>query len=120
MKQRKQTISLNTFSWALLVIPKLNSIMVKRICIVGSGPSGLACIKSCLEEGLDVVSYDKSDFIGGLWYYHDEDVDGVASVARSTIINTSKEMSAYSDFPPPGEFPNYMHNSKMVSSFNLL
>lgn len=33
---------------------------------------------------------------------------------KSTIINSSKEMSALSDYPPPKEAPNYMHNSKMV------
>ena len=25
----------------------------------------------------------------------------------STVINTSKEMLAYSDFPPPAEWPNF-------------
>jgi dimethylaniline monooxygenase (N-oxide forming) len=29
---------------------------------------------------------------------------------QSTVINTSKEMTAYSDFPPPAEAANYMHN----------
>lgn len=27
---------------------------------------------------------------------------------RSTVINTSKEMTAYSDFPPPDYAANYM------------
>lgn len=30
---------------------------------------------------------------------------------ESTIVNTSKEMFAYSDFPPPAEWPNWMHHS---------
>lgn len=33
---------------------------------------------------------------------------------KSTIINTSKEMTAYSDFPPPAEEPNFMHNRAML------
>lgn len=36
---------------------------------------------------------------------------------RSTVINTSKEMTAYSDFPPEKHVANYMHNSEM---FNYL
>lgn len=32
---------------------------------------------------------------------------------KSTVINTSKEMTAYSDFPPLEGTPNYMHNSIM-------
>lgn len=90
----------------------------KRICIIGGGPSGLTAIKQCLDEGHDVVCYERSDNIGGLWYYREDTGDGVASVAKSTIINTSKEFSAFSDFPPPENFPNYMHNSNMVIKKN--
>ena len=85
-----------------------------RIGIIGGGASGATACKACLEEGFDVVVYEKTDNTGGLWRYRDEVMDGVASVAKTTIINTSKEMSAFSDFPPPPEFPNFMHNTKMV------
>ncbi|CAL1277340.1 unnamed protein product [Larinioides sclopetarius] len=91
----------------------------KRIAIIGAGPSGLTAIKSCKEEGFIPVCYERNGVPGGLWRYHDEDIEGVASVMRTTIINTSKEMSAFSDFPPPKEFPNFMHNSKMLEYFML-
>lgn len=93
--------------------------MAKNICVIGSGASGLTAIKTCLEEGFDVTCYEQSNFIGGLWKYRDQDEDGLASVARTTIINSSKEMSAYSDFPPPPEFANYMHNTAMHAYFEL-
>ncbi|KHJ84825.1 hypothetical protein OESDEN_15456 [Oesophagostomum dentatum] len=32
---------------------------------------------------------------------------------KSTVINTSKEMTAYSDFPPEPSMANFMHNSEM-------
>lgn len=89
---------------------------VKRICVIGAGCSGLTTIRQLRDEGLDVVCFERSDAIGGLWYYKEKTEDGVASVARSTIINTSKEFSAFSDFPPPAHFPNFMHNSYMVSA----
>ena len=88
-----------------------------RIGIIGGGASGMTATKACLEEGFHVVVYEKTDRTGGLWRYRDEDMDGIASVMKSTIINSSKEMSAFSDFPPPPEFPNYMHNTKMVIIF---
>ncbi|XP_055930490.1 flavin-containing monooxygenase 5-like [Argiope bruennichi] len=91
----------------------------KRICVIGGGSSGLAAIKCCLEENLDVVCYEKGESFGGLWRYHSDDVDGKPSVMKSTVINTSKEMSAFSDFPPPEEFANFMHNSSMVEYFRL-
>ncbi|EYB96034.1 hypothetical protein Y032_0154g3001 [Ancylostoma ceylanicum] len=36
---------------------------------------------------------------------------------KSTVINSSKEMSAYSDFPPKPEAANYMHNQKLLEYF---
>ena len=86
-----------------------------RIAVIGAGASGMTATKACLEEGLQVVVYEKTRFTGGLWRYHEDDVNGIASVAKSTIINSSKEMSAFSDFPPPKEYPNYMHNTMMVN-----
>ena len=38
---------------------------------------------------------------------------------KSTVINTSKEMMCYSDFPIPKEFPNYMHNTKVIEYFKM-
>lgn len=87
----------------------------KRVCVVGAGPSGLTSIRQLRDEGIEAVCYEKSDSLGGLWCYRDEVVEGLPSVARTTIVNTSKEYAAFSDFPPPDHFPNYMHNTIMVS-----
>jgi len=91
----------------------------KRVCIIGAGASGLVSMKVAQEENLRIVCYERSSWIGGLWKYRDEDDSKLASVTRSTIINSSKEMSSYSDFSPPAEFPNYMHNSLMHEYFEL-
>ncbi|GIY90825.1 flavin-containing monooxygenase 5 [Caerostris darwini] len=88
--------------------------MSKRICIVGGGASGLTAIKACLEQNLTPVCYEWTKYLGGLWRYREDDIHGLGSVMKSTIINSSKEVSAFSDFPPPKEYPNYMHNSKMI------
>lgn len=86
----------------------------KRICIIGGGASGITAAKACIEEGHDYVIYEMYHTFGGLWRYRDEDINGLASVAAATIINSSKEMSAFSDFPPREHYPNYMHNSRMI------
>ena len=88
---------------------------MRRVAVIGAGPSGLASIKSCKEYGLDVVCLERSNSLGGLWYYREKVEHGVGSVARMTIYNSSKEASAYSDFPAPDDFPNYMHRSYVVS-----
>lgn len=86
----------------------------KRICIIGGGASGITAAKACIEEGHDFVIFEMYKELGGLWRYRDDDVNGLGSVAAATIINSSKEMSAFSDFPPDPKYPNYMHNTKMV------
>uniref|UniRef100_A0A914WW04 Flavin-containing monooxygenase n=1 Tax=Plectus sambesii TaxID=2011161 RepID=A0A914WW04_9BILA len=89
----------------------------KKVAIIGAGASGLPAIKVCLEDGFEPVCFEKSGDIGGLWRYKPGECDGEASVMKSTVINSSKEMTAYSDFPPPPDFANYMHNTKMLEYF---
>ncbi|XP_059165641.1 flavin-containing monooxygenase 5-like [Physella acuta] len=91
----------------------------KRIAVIGAGASGLPAIKSCLDEGLTPVCFEKSNYIGGLWHYTDEPVDGQACVMKSTVINTSKEMMCYSDFPMPEHYPVFMHNTQVYKYYKL-
>ena len=60
-----------------------------------------------------------TEFTGGLWRYHEDDVIGIAEIPKSTIINSSKEISSFSDFQTPKKFPNYMHNIMMVSQLQM-
>ena len=40
-----------------------------RVAVIGSGVSGLAAMKSCLDEGLQPTCFERSDSLGGLWRY---------------------------------------------------
>ncbi|XP_056337117.1 flavin-containing monooxygenase 5-like [Danio aesculapii] len=93
--------------------------MAKRVAIIGGGTSGLACIKCCLDEGLEPVCFETSDDIGGLWRFKENPDPDRASIYHSLIINTSKEMMCYSDYPIPAHFPNYMHNSLIMEYFRM-
>ncbi|XP_052092344.1 flavin-containing monooxygenase 5-like [Mytilus californianus] len=90
-----------------------------KVAIIGAGTSGIAAIKCCVDEGLRPTCYERTHDIGGLWRYTDEVTEGQACVMKSTIINTSKEMMCYSDFPIPAEYPIFMHNSYVQKYFNL-
>nr|XP_061834242.1 flavin-containing monooxygenase 5-like isoform X2 [Nerophis lumbriciformis] len=93
--------------------------MSRRVAIIGAGSSGLACIKCCLDEGLEPVCFESSDDIGGLWRFKDHPESDRASIYHSVIINTSKEMMCYSDYPIPAHFPNYMHNTLIMDYFRM-
>jgi len=90
-----------------------------KIAIIGAAASGLPAIKCCLDEGLQPVCFERTDDIGGLWNWQEKPTDGRSTVMKSTIINSSKETSFYSDFLVPADYPNYMHNKKVLSYLRL-
>ncbi|XP_060074733.1 dimethylaniline monooxygenase [N-oxide-forming] 2-like [Ylistrum balloti] len=92
---------------------------MERVAVIGTGASGLSSIKCCIDEGLQPVCFERSDAIGGLWNYKPDVRVGQGSVMKSTITNTSKEMTAYSDFPPPKDTPMYPHNRQMLKYFQM-
>ncbi|XP_023284966.1 dimethylaniline monooxygenase [N-oxide-forming] 2-like [Seriola lalandi dorsalis] len=93
--------------------------MVRRVAVIGAGSSGLACVKICVDEGLEPVCFESSDDIGGLWRFKESPEAERSSIYRSLVVNTSKEMMCFSDFPMPAYFPNYMHNSQLLQYFTL-
>ncbi|XP_032504705.1 dimethylaniline monooxygenase [N-oxide-forming] 5-like [Phocoena sinus] len=49
----------------------------------------------------------------------EEPEKGRASIYKSVVINTSKEMMCFSDYPVPDHYPNYMHNSQVLEYFRM-
>ncbi|XP_019386304.1 PREDICTED: dimethylaniline monooxygenase [N-oxide-forming] 5-like isoform X2 [Crocodylus porosus] len=102
-----------------LFLPRQLTMAKKRVAIIGGGSSGLCAIKSCLDEGMEPVCFERTNDIGGLWRFEEDPEEGRASIYKSVIINTSKEMMCFSDFPIPDDFPNYMHNLKIMEYFRM-
>ncbi|XP_032854584.2 dimethylaniline monooxygenase [N-oxide-forming] 4-like isoform X2 [Tyto alba] len=93
--------------------------MVRRVAVIGAGAGGLASVKCCLDEGLEPTCFERSEDIGGLWRYTDSTDSGRVSVYRSVITNTSKEMSCFSDFPCPEDFPSFLPHSLLLEYFRM-
>ncbi|KAM6080029.1 dimethylaniline monooxygenase [N-oxide-forming] 4-like isoform 2-T6 [Theristicus caerulescens] len=93
--------------------------MVRHVAIIGAGVGGLASIKCCLDEGLEPTCFERSEDIGGLWRYTDSMDGGRVSVYRSVITNTSKEMSCFSDFPCPEDFPSFLPHGLLLEYFRM-
>ena len=92
---------------------------MKRVAIIGAGCSGLTAIKCCLDEQIEPICFEREDDIGGLWNYSDTPKVGKGSVYKTCVINTSKEMMAFSDFPPPEDFPIFMPHKYVLKYFRL-
>ncbi|XP_053396317.1 flavin-containing monooxygenase 5-like [Mercenaria mercenaria] len=93
--------------------------MVNSVAVIGGGASGLTAVKCCLDEGLTPTCFERSDHIGGLWHYTEKAKEGHTTVMKNTIANVSKEVTAYSDFPPAPELPVYMHNMDLDEYLNM-
>ncbi|XP_060772055.1 flavin-containing monooxygenase 5-like [Neoarius graeffei] len=93
--------------------------MARRVAVIGAGCAGLTSIKCCLDEGLEPVCFDSSDDIGGLWRFKETLETERSSMYRSLVVNTSKEMMCFSDFPMPAHFPNYMQHFMMLKYLRL-
>ena len=70
-----------------------------RVAIVGAGPSGLVAAKHALQAGFDVAVFEASDHLGGQWH---------TTAAHSGVwpgmhTNTSRAMTAFSDFAGPAD-----------------
>ena len=69
------------------------------MAVIGAGPSGLAAAKHALEAGFEPTVFEASGALGGQWQ-SDAPHSGVWPGMRT---NTSRAMTAFSDFPAPPE-----------------
>jgi dimethylaniline monooxygenase (N-oxide forming) len=72
-----------------------------RVAIIGAGPGGLVAAKYAIEAGFDVTVFEASDDLGGQWHL----TAGHSGVWPGMHTNTSRAMTAFSDFPAPAHYP---------------
>jgi hypothetical protein len=72
-----------------------------RIAIIGAGPSGITAAKHALEAGFDATVFEAGDALGGQW----DTTAAHSGVWPEMRTNTSRAMTAFSDFPAPDGHP---------------
>jgi hypothetical protein len=77
--------------------PDHERVTARRLAVIGAGPGGLATAKHAIRAGFDVSVFEASDQLGGQWHTT-ADHSGVWPGMRT---NTSRAMTAFSDFPVP-------------------
>jgi len=88
----------------------------QRVCIIGAGPSGLTACKEMLAAGLEPTLFEQTDQVGGNWVYREE--TSHSSVYNCTRIDNSKHILAFSDFPPPSDFPHFCSHRLILAYLN--
>ncbi|XP_071958177.1 dimethylaniline monooxygenase [N-oxide-forming] 2-like [Antedon mediterranea] len=100
---------------------------IRTVGIVGAGVSGITAVKSCLEEGLQPICFERQSGFGGVWYTEDERTKKDLNLTFDSLTtNTSREMMCMSDFPFPEDYPPFPSTSQLqkywqnyVEHFNL-
>jgi dimethylaniline monooxygenase (N-oxide forming) len=74
------------------------------VCVIGAGALGLTATKAFLEDGFQVTGFEAREYVGGLWK---DSQDATISVHATTVFNSSKWRTAFSDFPFGDEADTY-------------
>ncbi|KAK6192672.1 hypothetical protein SNE40_004106 [Patella caerulea] len=98
----------------------------KRVCIIGAGPSGLACLRYLTEspECFTVQAYEQGAESAGCWVYTDEtgrDKNGFrihSTIYDSLKVNLPKEIMAYLDFPFDEKLPSFFSHKEVLRYLN--
>ena len=72
---------------------------MKKICIIGAGPSGLTTIKQLADEGHNPICFEATNDLGGLFNINISS----SKVYESTLLTVSNHFIAFSDFPASEE-----------------
>jgi len=89
---------------------------MKKVAIIGAGPSGITAIKNFADLGFEVTAFERCGGVGGNWRFNDP--SGHSSVFETTHIISSKYTSYYEDFPLPESASDYPSHKELLDYFN--
>ncbi len=89
---------------------------MKKVSIIGAGPSGIAALKNFKDQGFDVTGFERCSGVGGNWRFNDP--SGHSSVFETTHIISSKYTSFYEDFPLPKTASDYPSHQELLQYFS--
>ncbi|MGZ4429426.1 MAG: flavin-containing monooxygenase [Nocardioidaceae bacterium] len=90
--------------------------MVRSVCIVGAGSSGIAACQVLHARGVDFDCFEVGSEVGGNWRYQND--NGMSSAYRSLHINTSRQLMEYRTFPMPEDLPDYPSHWQIAAYFD--
>lgn len=79
----------------------------KKVAVIGSGPSGIACAVELLKEGFTVDIYEKDEISGGILVYGIPDFRLSKNIVKD-LIDEVKSLGA-----------NFFNNKQLGKDFNL-
>ncbi|MFF3499333.1 flavin-containing monooxygenase [Streptomyces sp. NPDC003247] len=83
------------------------------VCLIGAGLSGLATAHALKTAGIDFVCLEQAPDVGGIWRRPQAGERGPGYL--SLHLNTTKQLTGYTDHPMPASYPVYPRHSQMAS-----
>jgi dimethylaniline monooxygenase (N-oxide forming) len=87
-----------------------------RVCIIGAGSSGIATAKVLHERRIAFDCFELSDRVGGNWVWANK--NGVSAAYKSLHMITSRQHTAFSDFPMSDNLPNFPRHDQVAAYFD--
>lgn len=90
----------------------------KLFAVIGAGPAGLVTAKILMEQGFEVVIFERGSAVGGTWVYEND--CGRQFLYKNLHINTSKRLTAFSDLPFPEDtqrIPDHRDVAKYLAAY---
>ena len=84
-----------------------------KVCVIGSGISGIQTMKTMLANGVDVVCFERDKDACGFWRFK-EDTEH-PSVYRSIHIDSDRDQNSFGDYPWDTDKPLLIHNTEIVN-----
>ncbi|RDW62513.1 hypothetical protein BP5796_10815 [Coleophoma crateriformis] len=84
-----------------------------KVAVIGAGVLGLVTLKNLLEEGFDAVTFEKNDYVGGLWHFTED--EETTTGTEKTTWNSCRQLSCYTDYPFPPDYPDFPNISQVQS-----
>ncbi len=82
-----------------------------RFCIVGAGPAGLSQARAFLRAGVPFDVVERHGEVGGIW----DLANPGTPMYQSARFISSKTLSAFFDFPMPGDYPDYPDHAQVLA-----
>jgi dimethylaniline monooxygenase (N-oxide forming) len=82
----------------------------RRVAVIGAGLSGITTAKNLLDEGHEVVVFEREKEYCGIWKKNAQN----AGVWDNLHSNSSKMVTMFSDYPMPAHYPDYPSAAQII------
>lgn len=84
-----------------------------RVCVIGAGLSGLAVAYALKARGIAFACLEQAPDVGGIWRQPEAGERGPGYL--SLHLNSTKQLTGYTDFPMPASYPVYPRHSDVAA-----